>query len=135
MQRIIVGYDGSPVSQRALDQAIELAKRWGAALTVLTAADDRLVRGDGMVTLAADESLAQHIAERGAEQAREVGLKDVVARTSVDAAADALIAVSKEGCGLLVVGHRGLGGLQELFLGSVAKTVVDHSACSVLVVR
>jgi nucleotide-binding universal stress UspA family protein len=135
MQRIIVGYDGSPVSQRALDQAIELAKRWHAPLTVLTAADDRLFRADGMLTMAADEGLAAEIAERGAEQAREIGFKDVDTRTSVDAPADALIAASKEGCSLLVVGHRGLGGLQELLLGSVAKKVVDHAGCSVLVVR
>ena len=135
MQRIIVGYDGSPVSQRALDQAIELAKRWHAPLTVLTVADDRLVRGDGTRTMAADEALAAEIAERGAEQAREIGFKDVETRVSVEPPADALIAASKEGCSMLVVGHRGHGGLQELFLGSVAKKVVDHAGCSVLVVR
>lgn len=135
MQRIIVGFDGSATAQRALNQAVELAKRLGAPLTVLTAADDQFVRGDGQVTMAADESLAARIAEQGAEQAREVGLKEVDTRTSVEAPAKALIAASKEGCSLLVVGHRGIGGLQEFLLGSVAKTVVDEAGCSVLVVR
>jgi nucleotide-binding universal stress UspA family protein len=135
MQRIIVGYDGSASEQRALDQGVELAKRLGAPLTVLTAADDRFVRDDGVVTMAADEVLAARIAERGAEQAREIGLKDVTTRTSVENPAKALVAASKEGCSLLVVGHRGIGGLRELFLGSVAKSVVDEAGCSVLVVR
>lgn len=135
MQRIIVGYDGSASAQRALDQGVELAKRLGAPLTVLTAADDRFVRDDGVVTMAADEALAARIAEKGAAQAREIGLKDVSTRTSVDAPAKALVAASKEGCSLLVVGHRGIGGLRELFLGSVAKSVVDEAGCSVLVVR
>jgi nucleotide-binding universal stress UspA family protein len=135
MQRIIVGYDGSASAQRALNQGVELAKRLGAPLTVLTAADDQFVREDGVVTMAADESLAGRIAEKGAEQAREVGLKDVETRISVESPARALVSATKEGCSLLVVGHRGVGGLQELFLGSVAKSVVDEAGCSVLVVR
>lgn len=135
MQRIIVGYDGSASAQRALNQAVELAKRLDAPLTVLTAADDQFVREDGQVTMAADETLAERIAGKGAEQAREVGLKNVDVRTSIDAPAKALINASREGCSLLVVGHRGVGGLQELFLGSVAKSVVDEAGCSVLVVR
>lgn len=135
MQRIIVGYDGSASAQRALDQGMELAKRLGAPLTVLTAADDQFVREDGQVTMAADEGLAARIAAKGAEQAREIGLKDVDTRTSVEAPAKALVAASQEGCSLLVVGHRGIGGIRELFLGSVAKSVVDEAGCSVLVVR
>jgi len=135
MQRIIVGYDGSASAQRALNQGVELAKRLGAPLTVLTAADDQFVRGDGQVTMAADESLAARIAEKGAEQAREIGLKDVDTITSTEAPAKALVTATKDGCSLLVVGHRGVGGIQELLLGSVAKSVVDHAGCSVLVVR
>lgn len=135
MQQIIVGFDGSASAQRALNQGVELAKRLGAPLTVLTAADDQFVRGDGQVTMAADEGLAERIANQGAEQAREVGLKDVSIRIAVDPPAKALVDASKEGCSLLVVGHRGVGGLQEMFLGSVAKSVVDEAKCSVLVVR
>lgn len=135
MQRIIVGFDGSATAQRALNEAVELAKRLQVPLTVLTAADDQFVRDDGQVTMAADETLAARIAERGAEQAREVGLKEVSTLTSVEAPARALVTASKEGCSLLVVGHRGIGGLQELLLGSVAKSVVDEAGCSVLVVR
>ena len=135
MQQIIVGFDGSASAQRALNQRVELAKRLGAPLTVLTAAADQFVRGDGQVTMAADEGLAERIANQGAEQAREVGLKDVSIRIAVDPPAKALVDASKEGCSLLVVGHRGVGGLQEMFLGSVAKSVVDEAKCSVLVVR
>ncbi|WP_457814241.1 universal stress protein (plasmid) [Sinorhizobium meliloti] len=36
---------------------------------------------------------------------------------------------------MIVVGSRGLGGLRGLLVGSVSQKVVQHSDCSVLVVR
>lgn len=135
MQRIIVGFDGSPSAQRALDRAIELAKRFNAPLTVLTVADDHLVREDGVVTLAVDEALAARISAEGAEQARLVGVREVETRTAMGAPADVLAEAGQGAETWLVMGHRSLGGLRELFLGSVTKRVVDHAHCSVLVVR
>jgi nucleotide-binding universal stress UspA family protein len=135
MQRILVGYDGSAVSEVALEKACELAKLSGSSMTVLTAAADRLVREDGMVTVALDEELGLRTAERGAQRARELGVAQVDARTSVDAPDDALVGTAQEGYDLVVVGHRGLGVLGEFFLGSTAKSVVDRLHCSVLVVR
>jgi nucleotide-binding universal stress UspA family protein len=135
MKRIVVGFDGSPSGQRALDRAIELAKGFAVPLTVLTVADHHLVRQDGVVTPAADEALAERIAAQGAEQARELGLQDVETRTALGDAAEALAAAVPDAETWLIIGHRGLGGLQELFLGSVAKSVVDLAHGSVLVVR
>jgi nucleotide-binding universal stress UspA family protein len=135
MQRILVGYDGSEVAGHALDKACELARDYRCPLTVLTAAADRLVREDGVVTLAVDEKLGQKIAEQGAQRAREQGVSAVEARTSSEAPDDALVLAANEGFDLLVVGHRGLGPLEEFFLGSTAKSVVDRAPCSVLVVR
>jgi len=136
MQQILVGYDGSEASTRALDQAIALAKALGASLTILTAADDRLVREDGTITMAADEALASWTAAQGADRARAAGLGNIQTRISIEAPPTALAhAVDAGGYDLLVVGHRGVGALEELFLGSTAKSVVDRVKCSVLVVR
>ena len=135
MQQIVVGYDGSEEAGHALDRASELAKLYGSRLTVLTAADDRLRREDGMLTMAADENLARWTAEQGVSRARQAGVTDVEARVALESPADALIHAAGSGDALLVVGHRGQGGLKELFLGSVAKDVVDRTQCSVLVVR
>jgi nucleotide-binding universal stress UspA family protein len=136
MQRIIVGYDGSEASAHALDQACRLALAYRSHLTILTAAADRLVREDGVVTPAADERLAQWTAEQGAQRAHRNGVTDVDTRISLEAPDDALVlAAQEERSDLLVVGHRGLGALRELLMGSTAKSVVDRVACSVLVVR
>ena len=42
---------------------------------------------------------------------------------------------AEQGAEVLVVGHRGSGGLKSFLLGSVAKHIIDHAPCSVLVVR
>jgi nucleotide-binding universal stress UspA family protein len=135
MKRILVGFDGSEPATHALDQACGLAAALGSELAVLTAAADRLVRHDGVVTLAVDEDVARSIAESGAERARQAGVAGVVVRTSIEAPDDALVLAAEEGYDLLVVGHRGLGALRELLMGSTAKSVVDRASCSVLVVR
>jgi len=135
MRRILVGYDGSEAADHALGRAVELARVFDCPLTVLTAAVDRFVREDGVVTPAVDEERGQATAEQGALRARELGVRDVEVRLSLEAPDDALVLAAGEGYDLVVVGHRGLGALQELFLGSTAKAVVDRVQCSVLVVR
>jgi nucleotide-binding universal stress UspA family protein len=51
-----------------------------------------------------------------------------------DPAQELLHIADTEGAGLLVVGSRGLTGLQRAFLGSVSSEAVHHASCSVLVV-
>jgi len=36
---------------------------------------------------------------------------------------------------LVVLGARGIGGIERLLLGSVSETVLNHAACPVLIVR
>jgi len=50
--------------------------------------------------------------------------------------ADALIEVAGEvHADLLVVGNRGMAGIQRLLLGSVANRISHHSPCTLLIVR
>ena len=136
MKKILVGYDGSEPSAHALDQACLLARAYGSPLTILTSADDRLVREDGHMTMAADEGLARWTAEQGAQRARAAGVGDVSVQVSIEAPVEGLVHAAKAGgFDLLVVGHRGLSALKEWFLGSTAKSVVDRVECSVLIVR
>ena len=73
------------------------------------------------------EEMAQHLAERG-----------IVATASVlagDAAHEIIAAAQRRGTDLIVTGTRGLHGVERVILGSVARNVLLHAACSVLVVR
>jgi nucleotide-binding universal stress UspA family protein len=135
MNRIVVGYDGSEAAGHAVDRAAEWARLYDCPLTVLTAAADRLQRDALEPPRAADEQLATEVAERGAARARAAGVGDISTRVSLEAPDDALVLCSRQGYDLVVVGHRGLGAIRELFLGSTAKAVVDRVETSVLVVR
>lgn len=134
MRRILVGYDGSECATRALTQACTLAKALGASVTVLTAAVDRLVRADGVVTPAADEAHGREVAEAGAGRARELGVAEVDVQLSLEAPDDALVLAS-EGYDMVVIGHCGHNPIQEFFVGSTAKAVIDRVGNSVLIVR
>jgi len=91
MRKILVGFDGSEPARHALEKAAELARLSGGTITVLTAAADRLVREDGVVTMAADEDAGMEVAESGADYLRSLGLEAVQARVSVGAPDDALV--------------------------------------------
>jgi nucleotide-binding universal stress UspA family protein len=135
MKKVLVGYDGSEPASHALGQACRIAGAFGATLTLLTAASGRMVREDGVVTMAADEDTARWTAQQGADWCRQNGNTTLETKVVVDTAGHALVEEAKNGYDLIVVGHKGHGGLQEIFVGSTAKHVVDHVCCSVLVVR
>lgn len=50
-----------------------------------------------------------------------------------DAAAEIIAAAETDNSDLIVIGSRGQTGLTRLVLGSVARAVLFHSPCSVLV--
>jgi nucleotide-binding universal stress UspA family protein len=139
---ILVAVDGSKPSDKALAQAIEMAKRLGAGLRVVTVQDIGLLRADviassAMQTLsptfdaAARETLdaAKAAVAKAGGQAEFAVLPVSEPATSIVREAEACAAR------LIVVGSHGRTGMARALLGSVAERVVRHAPCSVLVVR
>ena len=107
-RHIVVGVDGSPDSGRALDAARALASRFDREVRVITATQD------AHVDLEAARRMAPELEEHDAR------------------ALDALT-VAAETTDLVVVGSRGLRGLQAL--GSLSERLAHDAKHSVLVVR
>ena len=137
---IVVGTDGSPHAERALEFAADEARRRNAAVHVVTAWHvPAAVYGPGFAPTAnppvedATREGAELVAARAAESLRLRGLE---VETSVchAQAADALIDQS-EGADLLVVGSRGHGGFSGLLLGSVGQQCAHHAHCPTVIVR
>ncbi|MBL8594928.1 MAG: universal stress protein [Devosia sp.] len=80
--------------------------------------------------LVSDRILAN--AQATAEAAGIKGVDTVSA--AGDPAREIVAAVKAAGADLVVVGRRGLGGLNELVLGSVSQKVLHHAAADVMVV-
>ncbi|MGI5836757.1 MAG: universal stress protein [Chloroflexota bacterium] len=136
MKKLLVGYDGSGPAREAALMAGRLAKQLGANVTVLTVGEiaPLIVAPTGMFIREAQERDFVPIAEEGAEIVEALG---VAAESQVeigDPATQVVEAVRRAGVDLVVMGHRGMGGVAGLVLGSVAKKVAEESSCPVLVV-
>ncbi|MFR9802429.1 universal stress protein [Pseudonocardia sp. RS010] len=134
---VVVGVDGSPLSEAAVGLAFEeAALRSAPLLAVHTWLDDMLEPALApMIDWSALET-EEHVllAERLAgwsEKYPDVEIRRLVER---DRPARALIAGST-GAQLVVVGSRGRGGAAGLLLGSVSHALLHHAHCPVLVTR
>jgi nucleotide-binding universal stress UspA family protein len=138
---ILVSVDGSPDAERALSEAIDLAKVSNARLTILTAivrppawAYSGVNAGAAQVLAGELEAEAEDILRR-AEQSvpREVPVTTIL---SPDPIRTALMKRIAEGChDLVVMGSRGRGALASTLLGSVSHHILHHSPVPVLIVH
>lgn len=134
MKRILLAYDGSDPSKHAASRAADLARHLGATVTVLVVGE-LMESGYGTVLPVVEAEVYDGVAEEGAQLIRDAGAQ-ADAQVVWGRPADKIVETAAEqGAETVVVGHRGRGGLQSLLLGSVAKHVIDHAPCSVLVVR
>lgn len=140
---IVVGYDGSGNSQRALKWAKDEAQQRNGQIRLITAwSKQHLAWFPAVLETAAGEIAAQSSPEETATALQDNALKaaqdEGVAATGQvvhsDSPASALLDASKD-ADLVVVGSRGHGGFPGLHLGSVATQIITHAPCPVLVVR
>ena len=142
-ERIVVGLDGSRVSESALKTGAELARRLGLPLHVVRVADLAVVPWGANQAAAAYAELSEEmVREKGvatryletvAQPLRDEGLS-ITTEVRSGFAARELAAAAGPG-DLLVVASHGRHGLERLVLGSVAEEVVKRSPAPVLVTR
>jgi nucleotide-binding universal stress UspA family protein len=133
--RIVVGYDGSELSDVALTWAEQLARIGQRPLTVLVAAvdEDSAARTEAETdgpTLAR-QALVVERAEKATVDLPEAMVEVV---SSPQQAVPALLEASRD-AELLVVGAQGHGAVHGLMMGSVSQHVARHAVCPVVVVR
>ncbi|NMH97784.1 universal stress protein [Pseudonocardia acidicola] len=135
---VVVGVDGSPLSDAALAFAFADAEAHGSALVAVHAWQDMVV--DPNVGAYLDwEAIEREENRLLAEQLAGVAQKypDVpVDRVVVVRESPARLLVElSAGARLVVVGARGRGGFTGLLLGSTSQALVHHAQCPVAVVR
>jgi nucleotide-binding universal stress UspA family protein len=135
-KRVLIGYDGSPESRKALDLAVDLAKAGGGTIVVqhvITIGPEAFETG--ALNFPEIQAAADRLLEEAVERARTGG----VAATKVLSTGDATRAILKEaearGADLIVVGSLGRGRMARLLVGSVADKLVRMATVPVLVVR
>jgi nucleotide-binding universal stress UspA family protein len=140
-RNILVAVDGSPDSDQALAQAIDLAESERSRLTLFSAvvmppASAYFGAGGGVAaTLARDaEAETEKILRTAAQRVPDrVSLSTVLSGEPVR---QALIHQIEEGAhDVVVMGSRGRGAVRSALLGSVSHYVLHHSPVPVLVVH
>ena len=133
MQKLLLAYDGSDHSRRALELAAEMSRRFGAALTVLSVVpvhpgrapidpwDDSNIHAEELIE-------ARRLLREAGVEAKLVesagNVPDVIEKYAEAGSFDAVI-----------VGSRGLGLLGRTLQGSVSEHVATHAATTVVVAR
>src|SRR6266576_17926 len=126
---IVVGTDGSPTAEHAVREAAELAKSFGARLTIVTAFiprdDDDLARDQEKVPedlrwMLTDAVQADDKAAAGRAVAANLGLDDVTVRIGRGDPAEVLLDVADEiRADVIVVGCKGMTSAGRFVGGSV----------------
>ena len=145
-KKILVATDGSPLSDKAVENAIELARQHRAELVVFTVArrlpksymDGSTVResveNDSLdkQRLANAQALVAAIGERASGHG--VSCHPLVAHSN-QVAESIIAAAEKQACDLIVMASHGRKGLGRLLIGSETQHVLTHSTLPVLVLR
>lgn len=135
--KTVVALDTSQYALTALDKAIELSSRFGGSLYAIS-----VVPGLGVVDELSDRLVDKMVAEATKvvdEAKKKAGAEGVEIEVRVvqgATPADAILGFATEiGADMVVVGHRGTTNLERFLVGSVARNLVMHAPCSVLVVK
>jgi nucleotide-binding universal stress UspA family protein len=138
-KNILVAYDGSAGSERALQVATSLAHDYGAELCVLSVEEQLPHYAATVGEMDAEKIQANHyfeqLGERAAEQAALAGV--VISQYVLPGQpAKTILSYAEEGhFDLLVIGRSGHSNTWGHFMGTTTDKVTRHAPCSVLVVK
>jgi nucleotide-binding universal stress UspA family protein len=123
--KVLVGYDGSDYSKRALDQAIVITKALGGTITVLNVFDLINTEEKGAMMLGDIEK--DKLKDAVVDYKLRMEGSDQIAYTLCKIAED-------EGFDLIAIGRKGDGIVHTWLYGSVADKVFSAAPCPVLIV-
>ena len=141
---IVVGTDGSDTAAKAVDAAVDVARRFEAGVHLVSAfapvtrqrlrAEGQQVPHDLQWTVNPREDVDATLQEAEAKVAGASVRVTTHAREGDPA--DAILDVAEEiEADLIVVGNKGMTGAKRFLLGSVPNKVSHHAPCSVMIIR
>ncbi|WP_227379781.1 universal stress protein [Haladaptatus halobius] len=137
--RILLPTDGSETADRAVEEAIDAAKKYDAAFHALYVVDQTApvlnVRGSD-ASLDRLEAEGEEVVDETIERADQAAVASVTGSVRRGEPAQTILDyIDTHDIDLVVMGTHGRSGLDRHLLGSVAEKVVRHSDTSVLMVR
>lgn len=146
MKKMLVAYDGSDASKKAIDMVLKCANKEDE-ITLLTVIPAELAESSFTKMLLPTIDLSNYVKSGSFKDKAMESLNRIVkqinnsvdkvniAVESGDPADEILITAKKTEAEVIVVGYKGYGKEGRFLLGSVTDKVVRHASVSVLVVR
>ncbi len=143
MKNILVAADGSRYSDAAAAEAVGIAKRCGAKLTVISVVPSESISPFDIVHSEMQKGLITDREEKEAER-NVKNIKSLAEKEGVGVEAlirqgrpyEAIVNTATEkNIDLIVVGSHGRTGLEKLLMGSVTERVIGLAPCAILIVR
>jgi len=153
-EKVLVPLDGSEHSLRALEIAIQIAKKFGGKITLIQVysvsvrpiimPEPTTLTHPGVPVMTpaevskvveATRKAGANILTEGEEKvkAQEIPVETLLVEGHV---VEEIIKTAKEGSfDLIVMGARGISKIREILLGSVSDGVIRNASCPVLVVK
>lgn len=146
MKKMIIAYDGSDASKKAIDTALQCADKEDE-ITLLTIIPAELAESSFTKMLLPTIDFSQIVKsgtfkEKAMESLSKVakGIEDEVKKVDIvvesgDPADEILMVAKRLAVDMILIGYKGYGKEGRFLLGSVTDKVVRHAGVSVLVVR
>lgn len=133
MKKILLAYDGGEPAKRALEQTIELARKFDAQVGVISVVPVR----PGRAPIDPWDDRTVHAEEllEARRLLREVGIEAELLEPGGDPAQLIESLADERGYDTIVVGSRGLNALTRMLQGSVSDHVATHAHATVVVAR
>ena len=148
IRNILVGVDGSENSDRALDFALDLAEKFNASIMILNVSEslamgavpeESIAYSGGNTAVFGKDLRKIHDEILSRSVARAKAVKPNLAVSSMlkegDPALEIVNTAKEGGFDVIVIGHKGLGKMKELFLGSISEKVAHLAPCPVIIVK
>ena len=149
-ERVLVPYDGSKYSKKALSEAIEISKKFFSIIYIVNVIDVALDTPTSILQELANKKLRKITREflesenirtnvvlkNKMKSCRKMGV-DVRCEVMVGTTIDSLLRFSKtHKIDLIVLGSRGLTKVRKIMaLGSVSRKISEESKCPVLIIH
>ena len=149
-KKILVALDGSEKSNDAMDYAVNLNKKLGAEMVLFTVHQNIVYPwigpGYGSVVppnpsymtefYSKQKQYTKNILDDAQKRVEKAEPNfTVTTKMAEGGPSNKIVEEALDGYDLIIMGSRGHGFIEELFLGSVSKRVVDDSTVPVLVVK
>lgn len=149
---ILVPHDGTEMSEKALNKAVEFARALEAKIILLHIVDDRIVPPSDTIGFVSDEEPSLEIVKtqliRILKQGAELMLKNRISKVKqmgieirfmmgVGSPAEEIVIISQaEHVDLIIMGSRRLNEIfKNVALGSVARRVSEIAKCPVMIIH